>query len=92
MKRQKKTALALAAVMLIGALTGCGDDSIRTDRYADSLSYEDAEAEIASMLKKVNVSQVTNPVLDIYSDEVSEAEALADISTFPITKSEAKRS
>ena len=85
MKRQKKTALALAAVMLIGALTGCGDDSIRTDRYADSLSYEDAEAEIASMLKKVNVSQVTNPVLDIYSDEVSEAEALADISTFPIT-------
>lgn len=85
MKRQKKTALALAAVMLIGALTGCGDDSIRRDRYADSLSYEDAEAEIASMLKKVNVSQVTDPVLDIYSDEVSEAEALADISTFPIT-------
>lgn len=85
MKRQKKTALALAAVMLIGALTGCGDDSIRTDRYADSLSYEDAEAEIASMLKKVNVSQVTDPVLDIYSDEVSEAEALADIATFPIT-------
>lgn len=84
-RRQKKTALALAAVLITGLLTGCGGDSVRTDRNADALSYEDAEAEIASMLKKVSVSQVSDPVLDIYSDEVSEAEALADISTFPVT-------
>ncbi len=85
MRRKRKTALALTAVLLAGLLTGCSGDSIRTDRNADSLSYEDAEAEIASMLKKVRVSQVSNPVLDIYSDEASEAEALADISAFPIT-------
>ncbi len=87
MRRQKKTALAMAAVLLVGALTGCAGDSIRTDRNAGSLSYEDAETELASMLKKVSVSEVSDPVLDIYSDEVSEAEALADISTFPITVS-----
>lgn len=84
-RRRKKTALALAAVLITGLLTGCGGDSVRTDRNADALSYEDAETEIASMLKKVSVSEVSDPVLDIYSDEVSEAEALADISTFPIT-------
>ncbi len=84
MRRQKKTALALAAVLLMGFLAGCSGD-VRTDRNAGSLSYEDAEAEIASMLKKIRVSEVSNPVLDIYSDDVSEAEALADISTFPIT-------
>ena len=75
----------MAAVLLAGLLTGCGGDSVRTDRNSGSLSYEDAETELASMLKKVRVSQVSDPVLDIYSDEVSEAEALADISTFPIT-------
>lgn len=85
MRRQKKTALAVAAVLLMGLLTGCSGDSVRMDRNGDSLSYEDAEAEMASMLKKVSVSQVSNPTLDIYSDEVSEADALADISTFPIT-------
>ena len=85
MRRQKKTALAMAAVLLAGLLTGCGGDSVRTDRNSGSLSYEDAETELASMLEKVRVSQVSDPVLDIYSDEVSEAEALADISTFPIT-------
>lgn len=84
-RRRKKTALALATVLITGLLTGCGGDSVRTDRNADALSYEDAETEIASMLKKVSVSEVSDPVLDIYSDEVSEAEALADISTFPIT-------
>lgn len=84
-KRQKKTAFVLAVVLFMGLFTGCGGDSVRTDRNADALSYEDAEAEIASMLKKVNVSEVSDPALDIYSDEVSEAEALADISTFPVT-------
>lgn len=74
----------MAAVLLAGFLSGCSGDSIRTDRNAGSLSYEDAETELDSMLKKVRVSQVSDPVLDIYSDEVSEAEALADISTFPI--------
>lgn len=85
MKRQKKTALAMAAVLFAGLLTGCSGDSVRSDRNAGALSYEDAKAEMASMLKEVKVSQVSDPVLDIYSDEVSEAEALADISTFPIT-------
>ncbi|WP_434309881.1 VWA domain-containing protein [Hominifimenecus sp. rT4P-3] len=90
-KRKKKGSLYtyLSIFILAGVLAtaclSCGDDAVRTERNKNALSYEDAETEMDSMLKKIKVSQVTKPVLDIYSDEVSEADALADISTFPIT-------
>ena len=83
---RRSLALIISAALLTGLSAGCGG-GVRAERNAGSLSYEDAEAEITSMLKKVRVSEVSNPVLDIYSDEVSEADALADISTFPITVS-----
>lgn len=81
---KRSLALLLSAALLAGLSAGCGD-GVRTERNEGSLSYEDAEAEMDSMLKKVRVNEVTNPVLDIYSDEVSEADTLADISTFPVT-------
>lgn len=81
---KRSLALFLSAALLAGLSAGCGD-GVRTERNEGSLSYEDAEAEMDSMLKKVRVNEVTNPVLDIYSDEVSEADTLADISTFPVT-------
>lgn len=84
-KRKTLRVLAiLASSMLL--LAGCGGDGpVRTERDTGNLSYEDASTEIDSMLKKVDVSTVSNPNLDIYSDDLSEAEALADIDTFPLT-------
>ncbi len=83
MKKRRKKGLFLALFLLVAFLCGCG--GVRTERNEGSLSYADAEAEIASMLKEVNVTRVSEPALDIYSDDLSEAETLADISTFPIT-------
>lgn len=84
-----------AATMAAVLLTGCAADSsktdsantspVRTERNASKLSYEDASSEMKTLLKKVNTYQVKNPALDIYSDDVSEADSLADINTFPIT-------
>ncbi len=63
-------------------LAGCG---VRSEGRKKTLSEEDAAKEMASLLTKVDVTTKKDPVLDIYSDEISEADALADIDTFPIT-------
>ena len=77
-------ALALAASMML--VSGCGGDVITKNAGRENaLSPEDARTELESLLKKVDVSTVENPILDIYSEETTEADALADISTFPIT-------
>ncbi len=75
----------LAVAAFAALLGGCGNGSVRTERNEETLSYEDAEAEINSMMKKIQVTEVENPTLDIYSDEMSEADVLADIDTFPVT-------
>ena len=80
---RKRLSVFLAVAMVMVLFTGCS--SVRTERNEGTLSYEDAEAEISSMMKKVHVSQVENPTLDIYSDTASVADTLADIDTFPIT-------
>lgn len=72
----------LAGAILALSLAACG--SVYTSTETE-LSYDEAETELSSLLSKVDVSAVEDPVLDIYTDEVSEADALADISTFPIT-------
>ena len=82
MKKKKRQWLAglLALAVFLG---GCGSN-VYTES-AKTLTAEEAKTELASLLKKVDVEEVTDPILDIYSDEPSEAEALADISTFPLT-------
>ena len=86
MRRSRAVALILAASLFL--LTGCGGDVITKNAGRENaLSYADAKTELESLLKKVNVSTVENPVLDIYSETPTEADALADISTFPITVS-----
>ncbi|MCR5452961.1 MAG: VWA domain-containing protein [Lachnospiraceae bacterium] len=83
MKTFKKLAvIAMSAVFLF---TGCGGDVITTNsNRVNALSEEDAKAELASLLKKIPVNEVSDPVMDIYSEETSEADALADIDTFPM--------
>ena len=56
------------------------------DEGAPALSENEAKAELSTLLKKVEKREVTNPILDIYSDDLSEQAALADIDTFPITE------
>lgn len=75
---RKKISVALASVMAI-CMAGCSSD-VRTTK--ESLSYDEAKTELDSLLTKVNATEVTDPTLDIYSDDVSESDALADIDTF----------
>ena len=83
MKKQI-TAVLLSVVIGAMALAGCGED-VRTDNSSDRLTEEEAKKELKSLMTKVDVTTNTNPTLDIYSEEVSEADTLADIDTFPIT-------
>ena len=81
MKKRKIIAGFISAVMAF-SLAACGSD-VRTEE-TKRMSYEDASAELNSLLKKVDVHTVSNPSLDIYMDETSKADALDDIDTFPI--------
>ena len=84
MRMKRLFSLLMAAVMGV-SFAGCSGNAVRTDTGAKTMSYEDASQELASLLKKVNVSTVAKPALDIYMSENSAADALDDISTFPIT-------
>ena len=71
--------LLMAAALMLG---GCS--KVRDEGYKSSLSEEDALKELKSLITKVDVREKSNPILDIYTDETSEADNLADIDTFPI--------
>ncbi len=82
---KKVLAAVLSATLAVGLLTGCGGVRSENDDRVNALSPDDAKTEMATLLKKVKVKEVSDPILDIYSEDVSEADALADIDTFPIT-------
>ncbi len=85
----------LAGILCLAAaacLAGCGgggsgEGPVREDASQNRLSEEEAQEELNSLLSKIHVTTVTDPVMDIYTDEISEADALDDISTFPVTVS-----
>ena len=83
MMKKRLFSAVLAAVLAL-TMTGCGGSDVRKESEK-KMSYEDASSELSSLMKKVNVKTVQNPKLDIYMSETSKAEALDDISTFPIT-------
>ena len=87
MKRSGKKvfALLLSMVMACSMLAGCSGVYTENENRKDALSYDDAQKELKALMSKVTVKKVSEPVLDIYSDEVSEKDTLADIDTFPIT-------
>lgn len=70
--------MALALV----ALAGCGDVYTSSE---PELTYDEATAELEALLTRIDVTTIEDPFLDIYTDEVTEADVLSDISTFPIT-------
>ncbi|MBD5584696.1 MAG: solute-binding protein [Clostridia bacterium] len=82
MRRQIKKILALLLVLTL--LTGCDaiSDEIRAHEKTDALSVTEARKELDSLLTKVKSTEIKDPQLDIYTDEISEAAALADIDTF----------
>ena len=80
MKLTRIFALVIAILMICIA-TGC-NSYIDEDKR---LTKEEACIELDALLKKVDVTSVTNPVMDIYSDDIKEADSLADISVFPLT-------
>lgn len=77
----KKIISFVLMFVMIGCLfTGCID-------YTDSektLTEEETEQELNALMKNVKVTTVSDPVLDIYSDDVQEADALANISVYPL--------
>lgn len=81
-KKRIQSALAclLAAVMII-TVTGCGN----SQNGSESLTYEDALKELQTLSKSIKVNEVSNPVMDIYSDESSDTDVLDDISAFPLS-------
>lgn len=70
-----------AVLCLSMVFGGCG--SVYTED-AKTLSTEEAGTELNSLLKKVSVSEVSDPIMDIYFDDLSVTASLADIDTFPI--------
>lgn len=84
---KKRIRALLAAMLAIAMLAGCGgniSDEIRTNEKTAALTVQEARKELDSLLTKVNVTEIKNPQLDIYTDEIGEAAALADIDTFGI--------
>ncbi len=79
--KKKFIGVFLAAVML---LSGCSTGDVYTEG-TPTMSEADAKTEMASLLKKVDVSTTANPTMDIYFD-ADESVALADLDTFPITE------
>ena len=80
----KKGLLKLLSVLgAVTLLAGCGDD-VYTEG-AKVMSEEDAKEEMASLLKKVDVSTTSDPEMDLFFDDMSATASLADIETFPVT-------
>ncbi len=81
--RKKLLSGLLAATIALVTFTGC--NNVYEDNTVSRLSEDEAKKELDSLMTKVEVTENSNPILDIYSEEVSEADTLADIDTFPIT-------
>lgn len=81
--KKKVLSMLLATAMVAASLSGCG--KVHTDGVVSKLTEEEAKKELKSLMTQVSVETNSNPVLDIYAEEASEADTLADIDTFPIT-------
>lgn len=83
--RRKTTAGILAMTLAATTLLwGCSGAKTENENRKDALSYDDAVAEMETLVKTVKKTEVKNPTMDIYSEEPSEADSLSPLDTFPI--------
>ena len=84
---KKTLSMLLALLFTLSCLTACGGQSeITMGEKTPALSVEEARKELNSLLTKVRSNEITDPMLDIYGDVISEAAALASIDTFRIAE------
>lgn len=84
---KRTISVLLAMLMALSMLTACGPGGeVTMGEKAPVLSVEEASKELQSLLTKVARTEIEDPALDIYMDEIGEAAALADISTFDIAE------
>ena len=81
--KKKVLSMLLATAMMVTSLVGCSNG--HNDGVVSKLTEDEAKKELKSLMTQVSVDTNSNPVLDIYAEDVSEADTLADIDTFPIT-------
>lgn len=81
---KKTIALILAVLLLMGTCAGCRKVYTEGSYPVEVISVEDAKSEMDALLSSVSVTSLNAPI-DISDDEYTEADALADISTFPLT-------
>ncbi|MBO4457406.1 MAG: VWA domain-containing protein [Butyrivibrio sp.] len=81
--RRRVLSVIVSAAMIVASLSGCGN--AHGDGTESRLTEDQAKKELKSLMTKVNVTTNNNPTLDIYAEDVSTADTLADIDTFPIT-------
>ena len=81
---KKLIALVLVLVLCLAAFSGCKDVYSDPSSGIKDISVEDALSEMNALLSNVKVSSKDAPIDISALEEVSEADALADISTFPI--------
>ena len=79
--RRKIAVAAVAAVLAASLLGGCSGGS----GNGGTLTKSEATEELTALTKTIKTKTVKDPVLDIYSDDSSQADALADVSVFPLT-------
>lgn len=86
---KKRIRSIFAALLAVCMLAGCGGnipDDVRVNEKTAALTVSEARKELDSLLTKVTSAEIQNPQLDIYTDEIGEAAALADIDTFRIAE------
>ena len=73
------------AVLAALILTGCSSNTSYDTSSKDALTYDEAVTEMDTLVKTINLTSISKPILDIYSDDTAENTVLADINTFPVT-------
>ena len=79
--RRKTLKTVAAGLIAAGVLSGC-QGAVRSGGNS-TLTYEEAVAEMDTLVKSLQTTKTANPVMDIY-DDASSAVTLSDINTFPI--------
>lgn len=82
MKKIGLKKLLTVVMITVFLLSGCSYGT-RTGQE-NVMSKEDASKEISALLSKIDITEIEDPAMDIYTD-ASEMSALADIDTFDIT-------